>query len=106
MRGRHAMRQSGIGLQRPVPQELDRPGPRSWEGANLVVFAMHHQDGTVDDGQIVVELGLGENSYALPVSNRGAHHALPPPVLTDAFRHNCTGTVETIERNSDVLIEL
>ena len=48
VRGRHAVRQSWVGFQRTVLQELDRPCSGSWEGANLVVFTMHHQDRNID----------------------------------------------------------
>ena len=44
MRGRHAVRQSSVGLQCTVLQELYRLCPGKLERANLVVLIVHHQD--------------------------------------------------------------
>lgn len=60
MRGRHAVRETRVGLQRAMLQKFDRSCSRSWEGANLVVLTMHHQYRNVDYLEIVVELGFGE----------------------------------------------
>jgi hypothetical protein len=71
VRGWHPVRQSGIRLQRPMLQKLDRPSPCGREGANLIVLAIHHQDRAVDDCKIVVELGLGKHPDAFPMGNCG-----------------------------------
>jgi hypothetical protein len=54
MCGRHAMRKSGVGFERPVLQELDRLRSGDGERADLIIFTMHHQDRDIDHLKIVV----------------------------------------------------
>ena len=65
MRGRHPVRQAGVGFKRPVLQKLDGPCSGRGERANLVVLAMHHQDRNVDHLEIVVKLDLGKGFDAV-----------------------------------------
>ena len=65
MRGRHPVRQAGVGFKRPMLQKLDGPCSGRGERANLVVLAMHHQDRNVDHLEIVVKLGLGKGFDAV-----------------------------------------
>ena len=83
--GGHAVREPGICFQGSVLQKFDGAGAGSWEGTDLIVLAMHHQNGHVDDLQIVVELGFREDLDAVLLSLDAAHHSLTPPVVPDAL---------------------
>ena len=68
---------------------------------------MHHQNGNVDLLQILGEVGLREGDDAVIVSLGAAHHALPPPVLDDAFGWFRARPVIPVERSGrQVAIEL
>lgn len=43
MCGQHAMGVSWVGLQRPVPEQVDRTRHRTRKGDDLIGLAMHHQ---------------------------------------------------------------
>src|SRR5260221_2495408 len=46
---------------------------------------MHHQDRNVDYRQIIVKLGLGQNSDAFILRLDTTHHSLSPPILSNSF---------------------
>jgi hypothetical protein len=46
---------------------------------NLVVLTMHYHDRNVDHRQIIVKLGLGQNSDAFELRLDASHHSLSPP---------------------------
>ncbi len=56
--------------------------------------------------EIIVELGFGQHPDALILGLDAAHHALPPPVFADPLGYRRARTIETVERNRDVLVKL
>src|SRR5579862_2605506 len=87
-------------------EQLDRPCPSGRKRADLIVCAVHHQHWNIDQSEIVIELGFGEDLDALIVGRGGSHHPLPPPVLPNPLRNNRTRTIESVEWHGDVLIKL
>ncbi len=105
--GGHAVREALVGLQRAILEQLCRQRPGVRIGNDLIVVAMHYQDGHRDLFQVFGEVGLRERDDAVVVRLGAAHHALPPPVLDHGLGGFGAGTVEAIERaRRDVAIEL
>src|SRR6266705_1716392 len=65
LRGRHAVREAFVSLQRPVLQQLCR----QWCGVgirnDLIVVAVHHQDRHGDLLEVISKIGLGESNDAI-----------------------------------------
>jgi hypothetical protein len=62
--GRHAVRESVVGLQRAVLHELRGQRPGVGVGHDLVVIAVHDQDRHADLLEVLGEVGLGEGHDA------------------------------------------
>src|SRR6478735_8203030 len=60
LRGRHAVRETLIGLQRAVLQKLGRQWAGVGVGNDLIVLAVHHQHRHADLLQVRGEIGLRE----------------------------------------------
>src|SRR5258705_10066466 len=67
---------------------------------------MQHQHRHIDDLEILVKLGFREGLNAVVLAFDSAHHSLTPPVVSDTLRDLGTGTVVTIERQGEILVEL
>src|SRR5262249_35636203 len=57
VRGGHAVGETGVRLQRAVLQLLDGDRAAGLEGADLIVFAVHDENGNVDALEVVEEIG-------------------------------------------------
>src|SRR6266566_648543 len=100
------MRKARINLQRRILQYLRGHETSGANRHNLIVVAMHHQDGDVDLLQVFREVGLRECLNTVVMSLDASHHALQPPVLTDTLRNFRARTIVSVKRESEVLIEL
>src|SRR5580693_6747517 len=98
VRGGHAVRVAVVGLQGPVLDQLGRQGAGVGVGHDLVVVAVHDQDGHGDLLEVVGEVGLGEGDDPVVVRFGAAHHALPPPGLDDRLGRLGAGPVVAVER--------
>src|ERR1700722_14382844 len=67
---------------------------------------MHYQDRNVDHRQIIVKLGLGQNSDAFELRLDASHHSLSPPILSNSFGYRRARPVESVEWHRDVFVEL
>jgi hypothetical protein len=67
---------------------------------------MHNKDRDVDNRQIIVKLGLGQNPDALILCLDASHHSLSPPILSDSFGYRRARPIEPVERHRDVFVKL
>src|SRR3984957_9826383 len=58
VRGGHTMREPRIRFERPVLHELHRFRSAGLKRTDLIVLAVHYQNGDVDDREIVAERGF------------------------------------------------
>ncbi|CCV10192.1 hypothetical protein MESS4_120313 [Mesorhizobium sp. STM 4661] len=94
----HAMRETRIGLQRAVRQQLDRLQSRGGDRNDLVVLTVQHQRRHGDRLEVLGLVGFREGLDAVVVRLGATHHALPPPVLDHSFMDRRTLAVESVER--------
>ena len=95
-----------VRFYRAVSQLFDRDGAAGFERADLIVEAVHDHYRNVDRFEIVEEIRFGQRLHAIVLRFDSAHHSLPPPIVANALRNFCAGTVETVKRHGDVLVEL
>ena len=100
------MRKSWVDFQRRLLQEFRGQGACRNDWHDLISVTMQDEDGDVDLLQVFGEISFREGLNAVIAGLDAAHHSLEPPVLADALRDFCAGTVVTVERESDVPIEL
>src|SRR3989449_5248356 len=76
----HAVWKALVSFQCAILQQLCRQRRRIGIRHDLVVIAMHHQDGHGDLLQIFGEVRLGEGDDAVIMRLCASHHALAPPI--------------------------
>src|SRR5882672_5197917 len=106
VRGRHAMRKTGIEFRCGI---LEQPGgkrPSISEGHDLVILSMHHQCRHIDLFEILGEVGFRKCLDTVVLRFNPAHHGLPPPVISDALLDVGAWPVVTIKRQRKILIIL
>jgi hypothetical protein len=97
--GRHAVGEPGVRPQLGVLEQLRGQRRRVGIRNDLVVVAVHDQDGHGDLFQVVGEIGLRERDDTVVMRLRAAHHALTPPVLDDRLGRRRARAVEPVERS-------
>jgi len=79
----HAVGKVLVTFERAIPQQFCRQRSGRDLGNDLIVFAVHHEDGNGDLLQVFGEIRLGEGDDAVIVRFGPAYHALAPPVQDD-----------------------
>src|ERR1039458_2062439 len=103
---RHAVRESGVGLQCPVLHELRGKNRGVLIGDDLVVLSVHEQRRNVDLLQIIGEVSLGELLDAVVGRLDARLHAEAPELISDGLGDLGVWPVVAEERHARVLVEL
>src|SRR5258706_2087994 len=106
MRGRHAMRKTGIEFRSRILEQLGGKGSRISEGHDLVILSMHYQCRHIDLFEILGEVGFRKCLDTVVLRFNPAHHGLPPPVISDALLDVGAWPVLTIKRQRKILVLL
>lgn len=78
------MREIWIGLQCASLQQLHSQPRRRSKKHNLVIFAVHNQNGHVNRAKIVGKVSLREYFDAIMLRPDAAHHGLTLPIPRDS----------------------
>src|SRR5258706_14295470 len=106
VRGRHAMRKTGIEFRCGILKQLGGKRPSISEGHDLVILSMHHQCRHIDLFEILGEVGFRKCLDTVVLRFNPAHHGLPPPVISDALPDVGAWPVVTIKRQRKILVIL
>src|ERR1044071_1135225 len=106
MRGRHAMRKTGIEFRCGILEQLGGKRPGISEGHDLVILSMHHQCRYINLLEILSEVSFRECLDTVVLGFDSAHHALTPPVISDPLLDVGARPVVTIKGKRKILVIL